>query len=339
MNARFPNNLIRDLLIGALLVAVMLLIPSFANKGIVFVAGTLALHIVFGISWNVMFGQTGLVNFGHAAFFAVGGYSYAVIARAYPDIHPFLSFAGAGLFGTLLALLVGIVALRRSLGVYFAILTLALSQIIYLLLAYIPSLGREDGFTGIQRPDLQLGFVSIDLANGDNYYYFMILACAFLTGVLWWVTHSRVGRRFKSIQQDPLRAEFLGINVHSNRLASFVTASGLTAVVGALYAPWLQLLTPELAHWTFSARPILYTLLGGVHSFWGPVVGAIGFTVLEYGTRTLHGLSEIIIGSILLFVVLMFPGGLLGGISRLRKRLRGEAGASAGSSTAKERAE
>lgn len=311
----------RDTAVAAIVLIVLVSLPFVTNMGIVFVAGTLALHVVFGLSWNLMFGQTGLVSFGHASFFAIGGYAFAWAAKAAPAMHPLLLFAGAGLFGAFIALVVGIIALRRSVGVYFAILTLALSQIVYLLLSYIPALGREDGFTGIRRPRLSLGFTSIDLASGNNYYYFMIAMCALLATGLWWVMHGRIGRVFKSIQQDPERAAFLGINVQAYRLSSFAIASGTTAIAGALYAPWLQLLTPEIAHWTFSARPILYTLLGGVQSFWGPAVGALVFAVLEYGTRTLHGLSEIVIGSILLLVVLAFPGGLLGGLSRLRKRM------------------
>jgi branched-chain amino acid transport system permease protein len=311
----------RDAAIGAIVLVVLASLPFVTNKGIVFVAGTLALHVVFGLSWNLMFGQTGLVSFGHASFFAIGGYAFAWTAKAAPGLHPLLLFAGVGLFGAFVAFLVGTLALRRSVGVYFAILSLALSQIVYLLLSYIPALGREDGFTGIRRPRLSLGFTTIDLASGENYYHFMLVMCAVLVIGLWWVMHSRMGRVFKSIQQDAERAAFLGINVGAYRLSSFAIASGTTAIAGALYAPWLQLLTPEIAHWTFSARPILYTLLGGVQSFWGPAVGALIFAVLEYGTRTLHGLSEIVIGSILLLVVLAFPGGLLGGLSRLRKRM------------------
>jgi branched-chain amino acid transport system permease protein len=321
MKDRFPTNLARDLMLAVVFLIFMLALPSFAGKGLVFVAGTLALQIVFGLSWNLMFGQTGLVSFGHASFFALGGYSFAVMARSWPEIHPLLLFGAATLLGIVVALVVGIIALRRSVGAHFTILTLALSQIVYLLLSYIPELGREDGLAGIRRPALNLGVKVIDLAKGDNYYYFMIVVCGLLAAVVWWVIHGPVGRRFKSIQQDPVRAEFLGINVQANRLACFAIASGLTTLVGALYGPWLQLLTPDVAHWTFSARPILYALLGGVQSFWGPVVGAIGFSLLEYGTRTMQGLSEIVIGAILLGVVLMFPGGILGGLSRLRKSL------------------
>lgn len=310
----------RDAAIAVIVLVVLASLPFLTNKGVVFVAGTLALHVVFGLSWNLMFGQTGLVSFGHASFFAIGGYAFAWTAKVWPGLHPLILFAGVGLFGALIAVAVGMIALRRSVGVYFAILTLALSQIVYLLLSYIPALGREDGFTGIRRPVLSLGVSSIDLARGDNYYYFMIVMCALLATGLWWVIHGRTGRVLKSIQQDPERAAFLGINVQAYRLVSFAIASGSTSIAGALYAPWLQLLTPELAHWTFSARPILYTLLGGVQSFWGPVVGAFIFTSLEYGTRTLHGLSEIVIGVILLMVVLAFPGGLLGGLTRLRLR-------------------
>jgi branched-chain amino acid transport system permease protein len=321
MKSALSAPLVRDAAICVVLIAVLLALPFLASKGAVFVVGTMALHIVFGLSWNLMFGQTGLVSFGHASFFALGGYFYAVIARGFPELHPLLGFAGAGLFGVVVALAVGAIALRRSQGVYFAILTLALSQIVYLLLSSIPSLGREDGFTGIRRPVLNLGIVEIDLARGDNYYFFIVLFSGLLSAVIWWVRHSQTGRALRSIQQDPERAAFLGINAQANRLAAFAIASGVTAIAGALYGPWLQLLTPDVAHWTLSARPILYSLLGGVQSFWGPVIGAAGFALLEYGTRTLHGFSEIIIGTILLVVVLVFPGGILGGAASIARRL------------------
>jgi branched-chain amino acid transport system permease protein len=311
----------RDAFIAALVLVAMIAVPFFATKGVVFVVGTLALHIVFGLSWNLMFGQTGLVSFGHASFFAIGGYFYAYVMRAMPDLHPLLAFGGAGLLGVAIALLVGMVALRRSHGVYFAILTLALSQIVYLIVSSVSALGREDGFTGIRRPVLDFGVFNIDLSQGDNYYFFIVLCSVMLAALLWWVQHSQTGRVLRSIQQDPERAAFLGINVQANRLAAFAIASGATAFAGALYGPWLQLLTPEVAHWTLSARPILYSLLGGIHSFWGPVVGAVGFSVLEYGTRTLHGFSEIIVGVILLVVVLLFPSGILGGVSALYRRV------------------
>jgi len=310
----------RDAAIAFVVVSLLLAMPLIASKGVVFVVGTLALHIVFGLSWNLMFGQTGLVSFGHASFFAVGGYFYALVVRSFPDLHPLIGFLGAGAFGVVLAVVIGVIALRRSLGVYFAILTLALSQIVYLFLASFTPLGREDGFTGIRRPLLDMGLFEVDLAQGDNYYVFVVLFSTVLCAIIWWVRYSQTGRALRAIQQDPERAAFLGINVAGNRLLAFAVASGVTAIAGALYGPWLQLLTPDVAHWTLSARPILYSLLGGVQSFWGPVVGAAGFAILEYGTRTLHGFSEIIIGSILLVVVLLFPGGILGGLAALRRR-------------------
>ena len=320
MRSPLSAPIARDAAIALVILAVLLAMPLLAPKGLVFVVGTLALHIVFGLSWNLMFGQTGLVSFGHASFFAIGGYFYALVARSFPDLHPLLGFAGAGAFGVALAVVIGLIALRRSLGVYFAILTLALSQIVYLFLSSFTPLGREDGFTGIRRPVLDMGLFKVDLARGDNYYLFIVLFSTLLCAIIWWVRHSQTGRALRAIQQDPERAAFLGINVAGNRLLAFAIASGVTAVAGALYGPWLQLLTPDVAHWTLSARPILYSLLGGVSSFWGPVVGAAGFAILEYGTRTLHGFSEIIIGSILLAVVLLFPGGILGGLDTLRRR-------------------
>lgn len=312
----------RDGLIGLIGLAILLALPQLAGKGVVFLAGTMLLHMVLGLGWNLMFGQTGLVSFGHASFFAIGGYTFAVLARFHPEIHPLVMLAGAGLFGAAVAVAVGLVALRRSVGVYFAILTLALGQIVYLILSYSSVLGRDDGFAGIRRPALTFGDLRIDLAHGDNYYYFLVVVCALLMLVIWRVVHGEIGRTFRAIQQDPERAAFLGVDVRGNRLAAYALASASAAIVGALYGPWLQILTPDVAHWTFSAKPILYSLLGGVQFFWGPVVGALSFALLDHSLRTLHGFSEIIAGSVLLVVVLAFPGGLLGGLKQLADRRR-----------------
>jgi branched-chain amino acid transport system permease protein len=295
-----------------LIAIVLLAVPGFLNRGLVFILGTTCLHVVFGLSWNLMFRFTGLASFGHAAFFAIGGYGYGVISRTWPELHLLVAFALAAMIAAAVAALLGYIALRRSHGIYFAILTLAVSEILFLIISHSETLGREDGLAGVVRPVLNLGIVSVDLGRGQNYYYFILVCCALLSGVLWWIVNGRLGRAFRAIQQDPDRAAFVGIDPFRYRIASLTISSVVAALLGALYGPWLQLLSPDIAHWSLSARPVLYALLGGAQYFWGPAVGAITFAALEFATRTMLGLSEIIIAVILLIVILGAPGGMVG---------------------------
>jgi branched-chain amino acid transport system permease protein len=306
------SSLRLELLVGAVLFLVALCAPFLVSNDLIFLAGILWIQMVFGISWNLMFGYTGMSSFGHAAYFAVGAYTYAVLLQWYPGLSFIALMASVIAVAVIGSACIGFVALRRAQGIYFAILTLAVSQILYMVISSSGALGHDDGIPRVQRPHLGLPFLDVDLATGGNYYYALVLICFFLILVLWWVANSRIGRMFRSIQQDPDRAAFLGINVQAMRLTSFILASTCTAIAGALYGPWLQLVSPGIAHWSYSAQPVLYSLLGGVQFFWGPAVGAVIFSVLSYGTRTMQGLNELLIGGVLLSVVLVFPGGLLG---------------------------
>jgi len=299
--------------LAVVLLAGFLSVPLWADKGVVFLASVALVHIVFALSFNMIFGLSGMVSFGHAAYFAIGAYACGLLLRA-ADASVFAGLAAGGLAGGVLAAVIGLVALRRSSGNYFAILTLAFAEMLHILIAKTPWFGREDGLTGIKRPVIAGSF---DLAQGNGIFYFTLAVAAVLVAGAWVLWHSGFGRRLAAIRQEPDRAAFLGIDVHRARLAAFTLSGAGAGFAGALYAPLAQLLTPEVAHWSFSALPILFCLLGGTAIFWGPVVGVLVFLGLEHSTRNILGLSEVVIGSTLLLVVLVFPGGLAGGMARL----------------------
>jgi branched-chain amino acid transport system permease protein len=307
---------------GALLVllAAFLTVPLWADKGLQFLAAVAMVQIVFALSFNTIFGLSGLVSFGHAAYFASGAYTAGVLLTRLPDLSIFAVLAAGGIAGGIMAIAVGIVAMRRASGIYFAILTLALAELLHILIAKSTFLGREDGLSGIARPKVNLGFTTLDLAQGANLYYFL-LVLALLFGLAAWVLwNGGFGRSLSAIRQDADRAAFLGVNVHRSRLTVFALSGAGAGLAGAMYAPLAQLLTPEVAHWSFSALPILFCLLGGAASFWGPIAGVIVFLGLEHATRNIMGLSEVAIGLTLLFVVLVFPGGMIGGAQALARR-------------------
>ena len=308
----------RDALILLAVVALGLCVPSLLNRGLVFIAGMIWINAVFGLSFNLLFGLSGVLSFGQAMFFAAGAYATAVLTQqlALPFVPALLLSA---LVGALLAALVGAVALRRSEGVYFAILTLAFAELVHLLITNTAAMGRNDGLAGLQRPALGLGDWRIDLAAGDNFYFFIVAVCALLILLIRWIVDTPFGRALQAVKQDPERAEFLGIPVRKHRLVIFTLAGAMTAAAGALVAPWAQIVTPELAHWSNSTNPILYTLLGGSAYFWGPALGAVVLSAVFYVTRTLVGMSDMITGLLLLVVVVSLPGGILGLLARLTR--------------------
>lgn len=309
------GGLRRDLLILLALVVLGCCVPGVLNRGLVFIAGMIWINAVFGLSFNLLFGLSGVLSFGQAMFFAAGAYAAAVFTQ-----HLGLPFVTAlllsALTGGLLAGLVGAVALRRSEGVYFAILTLAFAELVHILISKTALLGRNDGLAGLQRPRLGIGGWQVDMAVGDNFYYFIVAVCAALIVLIRWIIDTPFGRALQAVKQDPERAEFLGIPVRLHRLAIFVLAGATTAAAGALVAPWAQIVTPDLAHWSNSTNPILYTLLGGSAYFWGPALGAVVLSAVFYLTRSLVGLSDMVTGLLLLVVVVSLPGGILGLLSR-----------------------
>jgi branched-chain amino acid transport system permease protein len=296
-------------------------VPFWNTSAIVFLVGLVLIDAIFALSWNLMFGLTGLTTFGHAAFFAIGAYTVGLSIKWGAPLPFLVLLAGVALAGAIVSALVGAVALRRATGIALAILTMALGEILRMVIGYSVVLGREDGVSGIARPALELGIASIQLSSGNNYYWFLCAVCGIVAGALCWLTFSRFGRVLRSIQQDPERSAFLGINVARYRLASFVIAGAIAALAGGLYAPWVQTITPGLADTFRSAQPMLNSLLGGAQSFWGPVIGTVLFAVVNFSTRTLVGLSELVVGLVLLVIILVAPTGVAGLIERARGRL------------------
>lgn len=309
-----------NIALGLVIAGVFLTLPFLTNSGIVFLAGTTLIMAVFSLAWNLLFGYAGLASFGHGGLFSIGAYAMAVGLREGGAALFLPLLIGAALLGAVVSLIIGAVALRRTTGVFFAILTLSLAELLRVLLIQSHALGSEDGLPNIPRPVLDLGLTQINLAAGNSYYWFLCVICAVYAGALWWLAHGPVGRAMQAIRQDPDRAAFIGIDVYRTRVMAFVISGALATLAGALFAPWTQIVTPETGGMMRSAHPILYSLLGGAHSFWGPAIGAISFSFIEYGTRTFVGLQEMIIGAVLLGVILVFPNGITGAWNSLTGR-------------------
>lgn len=307
--------------VGIVAALILVSIPVWATQGVLFFAGVTLTAALFALSWNLLFSYAGLASFGHAAFFALGAYGVGVMLKANPTGPFLLMLFGALLLGGIVAFLVGIIALRRSSGIQLAILTMAIAEVLRIIIGYSPILGQDDGLAAIPRPVLDLLVVNVSLRSDASYFWFLCAAGAVFIAALWWVTHSRHGRVLRAIHQDPQRSSFLGIEVNRYRLIAFVLSGATAALAGGLSSPWIQFVAPEVASLVHSTQPMLHTLLGGSGTFWGPVVGAATFAAIDYATRGLTGVTEVVMGVTILLVVLLAPSGLMGAFRQLTRGL------------------
>jgi branched-chain amino acid transport system permease protein len=228
--ARFWLNLLVALA-GIVLFA---LVPSVFNRGVVFLAGLVAINVVFALSWNLLFAGVGLLSFGQAMFYAGGAYMMAVLSLHVPGMPFLLALLVGALTGGAIAFVFGVVALRRASGTYFAILTLAFAELVHIVITKTNFLGRNDGLVGIRRPVVDLGFTEINLGSGNTYYYFLIVAMAVAAFALWCLQNSPAGRLMQAIRQDPVRAAFLGADVQSWKLIAFIVSGCFAGFSGAV---------------------------------------------------------------------------------------------------------
>lgn len=307
---------------GAVLVVLLFFAPELVNPGLLFIIGMTLIQSVFALSWNLLFGYTGLASFGHAGFYAIGAY-FTGAALRYGFQLPFVvTLMIGGALGALVAYIIGVVALKRLTGIFLAVLTVALTEAMGKIIGFTPALGEQDGLGNIPRPIINLGFATLDLTHSDDFYRFLLMACLLITAGLWWVVHSRLGRTFRAIREDADRARFIGIDVARYRVISFMISGGTAALAGALSAPWTRIVTLDQVNWLASTQPMLNSLLGGFTNFWGPVVGSVVFTSINYWTRSYPGLSEMLVGGVLVVIILVAPTGVLGILGKIRAYMK-----------------
>jgi len=270
---------------------------------------------LFACAFNLLIGYAGLLSFGHAMFLGSAGYAAAHAAKVW-GVPP----EGAIVFGTLVAavlgLLIGVLAIRRQ-GIYFAMITLALSQMIFFFCLQAPFTGGEDGIQAVPRGRL---FGVLDLGHMLT-MYFVVLAI-FLLGflVIHRAIHSPFGQVLKSIRENEPRATSLGYTTDHYKLIAFVLSATLSGLAGATKALVFQLASLTDVHWTMSGEVVLMTLLGGLGTVFGPVVGAFVVVTLENYLAQLGAWVTVVQGVIFVVCVLTFRRGLVGELSRLLKQ-------------------
>jgi len=287
--------------IAALLAAPFVVYPIFLMKILCFA--------LFACAFNLLLGYTGLLSFGHATFFGGAAYFAAHAVKVWhwpPEAGILLGVAGAAVLG----LVMGFFAIRRQ-GIYFAMITLALAQMFYFFCVQAPFTHGEDGIQGVPRGEL-LGFIS--LHEPLNMYYFVV--AVFLIGVfaVWRIVNSPFGMILRSIRENEGRAVSLGYSVANYKLAAFVMSAALAGLAGALKAIVFQFATLTDVTWQMSGEVILMTLLGGIGTMIGPIVGATLVVALQNTLATSGFPVTIATGLIFMACVLVFRRGIVGEI-------------------------
>ena len=278
--------------------------------------------LVFGLAamaLNLLLGFTGVLSFGHAAYFGLGAYGAGLTLRYLVHSTPLAMLAGT-LLGGIAGTLFGLLIVRRR-GVYFAMCTIAFGQLwYYLAYSWNSFTGGFDGLRDFQRAPIALGPFTLDITSGGARFYFFLLAIfAAAVGVMGLILRSPFGRTLIAIRENERRARFLGIPVERHIWLSFSISCFFTALAGALYALLNNFADPMTLHYTLSGYFVVMTVIGGMHTFWGPLLGAAVFVMLQdyISSMTVNWMS--FIGLIFMFVVLFFPRGLLGTRGMLAK--------------------
>ena len=275
------------------------------------------------LGFNLLFGYTGLLSFGHAMFLGFGAYGAAIVAGIW-GIKAFEVVLVVVTLGAMaLALPIGLVCVRYV-GIFFGMLTLAFGMLFHSFLYKFYHLTGGDSGLRVPRMDI-LGLAfddynKIELLSGPFYYY--CLGLLVIGGALMWrIVHSPFGLHLRTIRDNARKAEYLGVRVRRARLAAFVISAGFGAVGGAILGFRVGLADPELVYWPQSGQLVFMAVLGGFANFFGPIAGALTYTLLQDQLQSLTQYWRFIMGAILAAIVIGFPGGIAGLIEIARHRL------------------
>jgi branched-chain amino acid transport system permease protein len=294
-----------------IMVTFLIVAPAFFYP--VFVMNALCFAL-FACAFNILSGYAGLLSFGHAMFFGWAAYIAAYAMKNWnftPELAILVSSAGAAVLG----LISGFIAIRRQ-GLYFAMITLGLAQMMYFLAVQAPMTGGEDGIQGVNRGYL---FGIFDLSGNTAMYIFVLAVFLLCFLLIHRVINSPFGEVLKAVRDNEARATSLGYKIDQYKLAAFVISATLAGTAGALKALVFRLATLTDVHWGMSGEVVLMTVLGGVGTVFGPVVGAFAITSMEHYLSGFGQWYTVIQGLMFIGCVLVFRSGVVGQIMSIFK--------------------
>lgn len=296
----------------ATIVLALLLFPMITGN---FALGSFI--VIFGlmaVAYNFCLGETGLLTFGHAAFFGLGAYGCGIVL-VHMEIEPHLAWVGI-LVGVLAAAVGGFIiaalSLRRT-GTYLALITLGFAQLLWFVaFQWYDVTGGDDGLVGVTTPELGIpGVFVIDFRSQLDMYFFLLAFFAISLFIMNVLRRSNFGRVLNAIRENENRAKFLGYDVYRYKLASFTISATFTGVAGTLYAIYLNIVSLATLHWLLSGEVNFWVLLGGVNSFVGPVLGAGVYYYARDTLATMTDFWQLPVGLLFIAIVLFLPEGII----------------------------
>jgi branched-chain amino acid transport system permease protein len=304
----------------------LILVPSFVGTYQLQLLTYGLISAIAALGFNLLLGYAGLLSFGHSAYFGFGAYTVAFVVQYLgPRSMEFYILIGIPSVAMMSALL-GYVCVRHT-RIFFGILTLALSQVLYsLALKLYWETGGSDGLR-VPRPALLLGLLSFSGPRGfqqfiPSYYYYVLAVFVVCVIVMWVIVHSPFGKTLQAIRDNEVRARFLGIRIRRFRWIAFLVSGTFTGVAGILWVPLNGLTTPDILYWTFSGEIVFTALLGGFRNFTGPIIGGLVFTYLKTYAVATTEYWQLLLGVVLVTLVLVLPTGIVGALAKLTQNLK-----------------
>lgn len=300
----------------ALILVALVLVPATGDRFYIYLINQVLIFGLFAVSLNLLVGFAGQVSFGHAAYFSIGGYGCAILLATYgwPLV---VAMPSAILITAVASAIIGFFCVRLT-WLYFAMLTLAFAQLVWAVaFKWKAVTGGDDGFLGVPVPQL--------ISSPSGFYYFSFIVVLVCLGLLLTVVRSPFGRVLVATRENAMRAEFVGAHVRRMHLIAFIISGTFSGVAGALFAMFNRSIFVEQAGWLQSAEVLIMVILGGMHSFIGPALGAAALIILERIINEYTQYWPSILGLILLCVLFVFPSGLAGLASMTWRRRRVEA--------------
>jgi branched-chain amino acid transport system permease protein len=282
---------------------------------------TFAIFAVFSVSFNLLLGYTGLLSFGHAMFFGMGGYGTALALKHIPGLG-LLPAVSIGVFAAAMFALILCPLVVRVSGTAFAMLHLAFGELMHVLALKLRAItGGEDGIGGFPIPPFTIpGVISINMKPPENFYYFAVAVLGISLWVMWFFTKTPFGQIQVGVRDNAKRIDYLGFKVPQTKAVVYVVAAAFAGIAGSVFALFQNLISSGALNVLNSFAPITITMVGGVGSFFGPVWGAAIFQLLEEVVTRYTEQVEAVMGTILILVILFAPMGFVGLFNLLKQR-------------------
>ena len=310
LNLSIKSHRFKLVWLGAFIILLFIL-PLFSGDYLLYMVMQMAILCLLSYSVNLLLGNTGLLSFGQAGFYACGAYACGKVLLAGASLLPGILIGVA--VAAIVAIILAFFCVRHT-AIYFAMITLAFGMMIFSLTQkWVDFTGGDDGLIGIPRASLNFFYIfNIKMDTIPAYYYFVIVATLIAIYILYRILNSPLGLIFQGIRDSETRVSFVGISVRKSRLICFTIAGIYAGLGGALLAPLEQTITPSASHWIASTDPIIATLLGGMYNFSGPIVGSVIYFLLKDIIVRLTMNWMLVLGIIIIILVLTFRGGVMG---------------------------